>query len=122
MAGELVTYPRGALAMGNGELLRVNNINFQITNNAKLVHTLRQDGDGVFFGVVESNGSFDFVVPAEGPERDYIEMCEKKETKQFRFKFPGENITVNGAVASVSITSSTDNEVSGTVNFIGKKT
>jgi hypothetical protein len=120
MADKQKVYPRGAIAMGNGDLMSVTNVTFGLNNNAKQVHTLRSEGDGIFFGPQETTISFNFVVNEEGQERDFITMCQKKQIKQLRIKVPGKTITTNGAVRNVNIEFAVDNEVGGSVEFIGK--
>ncbi|WP_437759484.1 hypothetical protein [Sorangium sp. So ce1389] len=120
MADKQKVYPRGSIAMGNGVLMTVTNVSVDLNNNAKQVHTLRSEADGIFFGPQETTISFNFVVNEEGLERDFIGMLQKKQVKQLRIKVPGKTITTNGAVRSVRIEFAVDNEIGGTVEFIGK--
>lgn len=120
MADKQKIYSRGFIAMGNGDLLTVTNVKFDLKNNAKQVHTLRREGDGIFFGPQETTVSFDFVINEEGPERDWFALVQKKQIKQLRLKIPGKTITVNGAFGSVSVEFATDNEIKGSAEFMGK--
>ncbi len=67
-------YPRGRIALGNGELIDVTNVKVTHTNNAKQVHTIRQKGAGITLGVEETTVSYDSVVGADGQERDYFNL------------------------------------------------
>ena len=112
-------YPRGSIAMGNGDLIQVTNVKIDHTNNAKQVHTIRQKGAGITLGVEETTISFDAVVSEDGPERDYLKMLKKGEIKQVRIKIPGETISVNGTVSQLSKELPLDSEIKFSITFIG---
>lgn len=112
-------YPRGQLAMGNGDLIDVTNIKLDHGNNAKQVHTIRRKGAGITFGVEESTTSFDAVVSEDGPERDYMKMLKRGDIKQIRIKIPGETITIDGAVSARSLELPLDDAIKYSITFIG---
>jgi len=112
-------FPRGFIAMGNGDLIQVTNVKIDHTNNAKQVHTIRQKGAGITLGVEETTVSFDAVVSEDGPERDYLKMLKKGEIKQIRIKIPGETISINGTVSSLSKELPLDAEIKFSITFIG---
>lgn len=112
-------YPRGYIAMGNGDLIQVTNVKIDHTNNAKQVHTIRQKGAGITLGVEETTVSFDAVVSEDGPERDYLKMLKKGEIKQIRVKIPGETISINGTVSQLSKELPLDAEIKFSITFIG---
>ena len=112
-------YPRGFIAMGNGDLIQVTNVKIDHVNNAKQVHTIRQKGAGIVLGVEETTVSFDAVVSEDGPERDYLSILKGGEIKQIRIKIPGETISVNGTVSSLSKELPLDAEIKFSITFIG---
>lgn len=112
-------YPRGYVAMGNGDLIQVTNVKVDHVNNAKQVHTIRQRGAGITFGNEETTVSFDAVVDEQGSERDYLKMLKRGEIKQLRIKVPGETISINGAVSALSKELPLDSEIKYSITFIG---
>jgi predicted secreted protein len=112
-------YPRGFIAMGNGDLIQVTNIKVDHKNNAKQVHTIRKKGAGIVMGVEETSVSFDAVVDENGSERDYLKMLKMGEIKQLRIKVPGETISVNGVVSDLSKELPLDSEIKFSITFIG---
>lgn len=112
-------FPRGFISMESGDLIQVTNVKIDHVNNAKQVHTLRKKGVGITFGVEETTVSFDAVVDEDGPERDYLGMLKNGELKQVRIKIPGETISVNGAVSSLSKELPLDDSIKFSITFIG---
>lgn len=112
-------FPRGFIAMGNGDLIQVTNIKVDHVNNAKQVHTIRKKGAGIVMGVEETTISFDAVVDEDGPERDYLKLLKSGEIKQLRVKIPGETISVNGVVSALSKELPLDAEIKFSITFIG---
>lgn len=113
-------FPRGWIAMGNGDLLQVTNVKIDHTNNAKQVHTIRRKGAGVTLGVEETTVSFDAVVDEEGSERDYLKMLKQGQIKQLRVKVPGETLTITGTVSALSKELPLDSEIKYSITFIGR--
>lgn len=120
MAAEQLLYPRGRIAMDNGDLADVTNVKIDLTNNAKQIHTIRQKGAGYTLGTEECTVSFDLVISENGQERDWIGTCKKGTTKQVRLKVPGETFTVNGTVKQVGIEMPLDDAIKQSISFIGK--
>lgn len=112
-------YPRGFIAMGNGDLIQVTNVKIDHTNNAKQVHTIRRKGAGITMGVEETTVTFDAVVDEEGPERDYLQMLKRGSIRQLRVKIPGETITINGVVSQLSKELPLDDSIKFSITFIG---
>lgn len=113
-------FPRGWIAMGNGDLLQVTNVKIDHTNNAKQVHTIRRKGAGITLGVEETTVSFDAVVDEEGSERDYLKMLKQGQIKQLRVKVPGETLTITGTVSALSKELPLDSEIKYSITFIGR--
>src|SRR5574341_163494 len=120
MADDMKLYPRGAIAMGNGDLIDVTNVKVDKSNGLKLQHTLRQKGAGLSMGVEETMVSFDALVSEDGPERDYLKMLKKGTIKQLRVKLPCETLTINGTVSKRSVEIPLDDAVKYTIEFIGR--
>ena len=118
MADQLI-YPRGQIALGTGDLLDVTNIKIDITNNGKLVHTIRKPGAGVTLGVSEVTVSFDAVISEEGQERDYFAMVKKGTIVQLRVKIPKETLTVNGIFTTRSFELPLDDAIKVSLSFLG---
>lgn len=115
-------YPKGRLALGNGDLLDVTNVRHRVSNNGKLVHTIARSPSGVFKGNIDTELSFDAVVSEDGFERDYLKAVMNGEIKQLRIKVPGETITVKGMPTERSVEFGMDDAIKYSVNFIGKTT
>jgi hypothetical protein len=113
-------FPRGWIAMGNGDLIQVINVKIDHTNNAKQVHTIRRNGAGIALGVEETSISFDAVVDEDGSERDYLKMLKQGQIKQIRVKVPGETLTVTGTVSALSKELPLDSEIKYSITFIGR--
>lgn len=112
-------YPKGQIAMGNGDLIDVTNVKYDHKSGAKQVHTLRRSGAGITMGNDESSISFDSVVSEDGPEVDFLRLVKKGTVKQIRLKIPGETITVNGVADSRSLELPLDGAIKMSINFIG---
>jgi predicted secreted protein len=113
-------FPRGWIAMGNGDLIQVTNVKIDHTNNAKQVHTIRRKGAGITLGVEETTVSFDAVVDEDGSERDYLKMLKQGQIKQLRVKVPGETLTISGTVSALSKELPLDSEIKYSITFIGR--
>jgi len=113
-------FPRGWIAMGNGDLMQVTNVKIDHTNNAKQVHTIRRKGAGITLGVEETTVSFDAVVDEEGSERDYLKMLKQGQIKQLRVKVPGETLTITGTVSALSKELPLDSEIKYSITFVGR--
>lgn len=120
MAAEQKIYPRGQLAMENGDLADAVNVKLDYTNNAKQVHTIRQKGAGVTMGVEEATLTFDLVVSEDGQERDWIKKAKAGSIEQCRMKVPGATLVVNGVVKQVGIELPLDDAIKQNIVFIGK--
>jgi hypothetical protein len=120
MADDMKLFPKGAIAMGNGDLIDVINVKIDQSNGAKLQHTIRQKGAGISLGVEETTVSFDAISSEDGAERDYLKLLKKGTIKQLRIKVPGETMTVNGMVSKRSLEIPLDDAVKYTIEFIGR--
>ncbi len=112
-------FPRGRLALGSGDLMKITNVKLDSTNNAKQIHTIRIKGAGITLGVEEHTLSFDAVVGEEGEERDWYEMLKKGQIKQARVKVPGRTITIEGTAKTVGLELPLDDAIKQSVQFIG---
>lgn len=119
MATEQRIYPRGQIALGNGDLIDVTNVKVSTTNNGKQVHTIRRKGSGVTTGVEETTVTFDLVVSEDGEERDWLIMLKKAQIKQIRLKVPGRTMTVNGIVKQDDLELPLDDAIKQSITFIG---
>ncbi len=114
-------FPKAFIAQGNGDLVRVTDFSIKYGNDGKEVHTLREDGAGVTFGVRASSISFNFPVGENGFERDYIKAIQDRKIVQLRCKVPGGKVlTFTGAYISISLDAPLDDAVKGSVEFVGK--
>lgn len=119
MSAEQLLYPRGRIALSNGDLVDCTNVKIEQTNNSKQVHTLAKKGAGITQGNEETTVSFDLVVSENGPERDWLSFLKKGLIKQVRLKLPGLTITVNGVVKQLSTDMPLDDAIKQSVTFIG---
>jgi hypothetical protein len=120
LSDEQKLFPRGQIALGNGDLIDVTNIKMSLTTNMKLVHTIRQRNAGFTQGNYETTITLDMVVSEDGPERDYVKDIRKGTVRQLRIKIPGVTFTVNGAFASLDLEVPTDGEITMSLTFMGK--
>lgn len=112
-------FPRGRIALGNGDLLDVTNVKVMTTNNAKQVHTMNKSGVGIVKGNEETTVSYDTVVSEDGQERDYFGLVKSGLITQVRIKVPGETITVQGSYKTRSFDLPLDSEIKLSLEFIG---
>jgi hypothetical protein len=119
MAAEQKVFPRGQVAMENGDLITAVNIKIDTTNNAKQVHTIRVKGAGVTLGVEETTVTMDLVVSEDGMERAWHKKLKQGTIEQLRIKVPGQNFTVNGVVKQLGTELPIDDAIKQNVVFIG---
>lgn len=120
-AAEQRFYPKGYLAMGNGDLVQVTNISHQLNNDAKQVSTIRLGQAGITLGPGSSQVSFDAVIDEGGAERNYWRDCMNGNIRQLRLKLPaGRTLTINGVFQSVNTDAPIDDAVKVSCTFIGK--
>lgn len=112
-------FPRGRIALGNGDLIDVTNVKLMHTNNSKQVHTMNKSGTGVVKGNEETTISYDCVVSETGQERDYFTLVKSGKIVQVRLKLPLETITVEGAYKTRSFDLPTDDSIKLSLEFIG---
>jgi hypothetical protein len=120
MSDSLPYYPKGRIALGNGDLYDVENVKITVKNGAKLKHTLRRSPSGVTKGTTEAEISFEGTVPESGYERDYIGKVLAGTVTQIRIKVPGETITFTGVPTERGMDLPLDDAVKFNVNWIGK--
>lgn len=121
MALEQEFYPKGTIAMGNGDLMQVTNFTHTLNSGAKQVSTLRKGQAGVTLGPGDSSCEFDSVIPETGPERNFWRDCQRGTIRQVRFKEPGGvTIVMNGVFNTVKTENSLDDPVKTSCGFIGK--
>ena len=120
---EMKQFPKGAIAMDNGDLVQVLTWSLDFKNGLKLKHTLRSEAPvGVVAGLQEATLTFEAEIPAEGEERNYFELCRSKKIKQVRLKVPGRTYVCDGAFSSVKIDSPIDDAVKVSCEFMGRVT
>lgn len=103
MADNLKQYPRGQMKMA-GDLVQVTDATFRLTNNAKLMHTLRKSPSGISVGNKESSFDFTAIIDEDGPERDWEELAFKGEIKTFQFIKPAADASVVvGVISQIEI-------------------
>lgn len=119
---EFQPYPQGQIAIGNGVLQHASTAKLDATNNAKLVHMLAASPAGWTEGTNDLSGSFEGMIPAEGPEMNYLKLVMLKKRQKFRFKMPGTVLVIDGVLTSVNHTIAAGEGVTYSVNFIGKAT
>lgn len=113
-------YPRGQIAMDNGDLMDVTDFKITYTDGSKQVHTLRRQGAGVTQGNEECTCTFNAVIGENGEEADWIALVRNFTIKQLRFKFPGRTITVNGKYSGIDYEQPADGATTVALTFIGK--
>jgi hypothetical protein len=120
MSDELLNYPRGTVATGNGDLTQVTNLKGKYSNGAKLKHSLRKSPSGYTLGVKECSGSFDLEIPESGEERDYWSLVKDGTVKRLRIKIPGTTKAINIVVSDLDFELPSDDAIKETVSFIGE--
>jgi hypothetical protein len=119
MAAEQKVFPRGQVAMETGDLVTAVNIKMDTTNNAKQVHTIRQKGAGITFGVEETTVTMDLVVSEDGQERDWLKKLKQGAIVQLRIKVPGQTFTINGAIKQVGTELPIDDAIKQNIVVVG---
>jgi hypothetical protein len=112
-------FPHARIAMGNGDLVYVTNVKYDLTDNSKLVHTLRKKGAGFTQGTEDTNLTFDAVIGENGEEADWVQLVKKPRPEQIRVKIPGRTITIDGKYSSLSLDMPLDSEIKVSLTFIG---
>lgn len=119
-SNEMPKFPRGAIAMGNGNLLDVTSVKVTQKANVKLQHTLQTTAAGVVIGHEETEVSFDAVVGETGPERDYLRDLRAGKVRTLRIKIPGETFAVVGVASQRSLDLPMDDAIKYSITFVGK--
>ena len=117
---EQQVFEHARIALGNGDLVDVTNLNYSLSDGSKQVHTLRQKGAGWTQGIEETTVTFDAVVGENGEEADWVTYVKFNLKQQIRIKIPGRTITVNGKFNSLTIDGPLDSEIKESLTFIGK--
>lgn len=121
MSDQMPIFPRGSIAMDNGDLIQVINVKVdQEKVGTKILHTIRKEGAGIVIGNEETKVSFDYVIPETGAERDYMKLVRTGKVKKLRFKVPGETFAVVGIGYKRGLEIPMDDAVKGSVEFMGK--
>jgi hypothetical protein len=120
MSDDLAQYPRGAVAMGNGDLIQVTNVKLKLSNGAKLKHTLRKSPSGFVLGHLECSGSMEIEIPETGAEKDYWTMVQNGDVNQIRLKLPADTRAVNIVASSMDLELPSDDAIKQTVEFVGE--
>jgi hypothetical protein len=113
-------YEHGYVAMGNGDLIDVTDVTLEVTDNSKLIHTLRQKAAGTTQGVEEATLTFNATIPDGGEEADWLALVKQHEIKNVRIKVPGRTINMIGKYSSVRYEIPLDDAVKVGLTFIGK--
>lgn len=116
----LRSYPTGQFALGKGELVQITSFEWDFTNNAKAVATLREKMSGVTTGSQPVTGSFEIVVPAEGPERDYFQLVESGSPQQGTVKIPGVTKALRLVISKIRGSITIEDGVKMTAEYVGK--
>lgn len=85
---DFVSFPRGQVGFGSGDLQQCTDAKFRFENGAKVVGTLR-GRTGTTTGLRKGTCSFNTIIDETGPERDWIALVKNGKAQQARFKFPG---------------------------------
>ena len=115
-------FPRGQIALLNGDLFGVTNVKISTTNNKKQVHTIRRPGAGITKGVEETTVTYDAVIGAEGEERDYFTLVKNNKIVRLRIKIPGRTDTIEGGYQAEDLELPLDDAIKQSLTFIGHKT
>lgn len=120
MSDDMPLYPKGSIAMLNGDLQDVVNVKIVQKNGGKIIHTMRVPSAGVFIGNHETDVTFEAVVSQNGPERDYFADIKAGKIRKLRIKIPGETFSVIGMATERSLELPLDDAIKYSINFIGR--
>lgn len=115
-------YEKGRLAMGSGDLMDVFNVDIELKDGSKLLHTLRKSPAGFVQGTYETTGSFDTYIAPEGPEADWLAGVQGRSVNQFRLKLSGITVTIDAKIDSVKVKQAVDDATQFNISFIGVTT
>lgn len=103
-------YDRGSVAVDGGELQEAFDINFEIKNGSKGVHTFANDGmvRGSVGGHKSANATFKVKIARAGLERDYLQDEHKRRVKRVKFKLPGKTVILTGPYDKVTGTTNSE--------------
>jgi hypothetical protein len=113
-------YPRGYIAMDNGDLLDVIDVKITQKRANKIKHTIRVEGSGKVKGPMETEMTFEAIVSEDGAERDYLKLLVTGKIKKVRYKMPGETGTVLGSVDSRGLEFNIEDAVKYSIALSGK--
>lgn len=120
MSDAFPNYPRGGIAMGNGDLVQVTNVKGKYTNGAKLKHSIKKTPSGYTLGHREVSGTFETEVPEGGMERDWWDLVRNGTVKQVRIKFPGTTKALDIVCSDLDFELPSDDAIKKTIGFIGQ--
>lgn len=117
---DFLDYPKGAFALGAGDLIDVVDVNMAFEDGEKVVATLRQNPAGSTGGAKSCTTTFKTVVSEASFERDYMGLYTKRKVVKGRLKVPGLVFTCTGRFTKPQIVSNIDNAIEFTISIIGK--
>ena len=120
MADEVLSFPRGRLSKGAGDLIQVTDVTVRLSKGKKLQGTLRSPEAGVTRGESANEMTFKAVIDANGFERDWKEEFDKDKVSQYRLKLPGLVISLTGQIDDLEYTSNMSGAIEFSAKVIGK--
>jgi hypothetical protein len=121
MSDNYQEFTRGAIAIGNGDLMTAVNVKVsQKKAGTKIHHTIRKSNAGIFIGNEETTVTFDCLVPETGPERDFMRDLLRGKIRKLRIKIPGETFSVVGVYTGRDTELPSDDAVKMAIEFMGK--
>jgi len=113
-------YPNGRIALGNGDLEQVTDVNYTETNSAEVMSTLREAQAGIKVKPrAGATVTFNANIPESGSERDYLTQMRRKQIKDLRIKVPGKTLSVTGLPNSVGYALSSEGAIVHAISYIG---
>lgn len=122
LTDSLIGFEKARLAMGNSDLMDVYNVDIEVKDDSKLVHSIRKSPAGYVQGTFECSGSFDTLIHPGGPEADWIKSVQTRSTNQYRFKASGVTITIDAKNNSVKAKQAVDGATEFNISFVGNVT
>lgn len=112
------TFPKGQVAIGNGQWQHCTGAKFSYENGASIVDTF--GGSGFTTGPRKGSASFETAIGTNGQDHDTLKKIKNGEPVQVRFHFPaGRTVTIIGVFDTTDFDFSMDKAITESLSMQG---